>query len=163
MGNHLRRLCEKLLAEKGTYILFFINKSDIKIKVGSLNEILFKKGIYLNVGSAFGLGGLKGRIQRHFNPQKKIFWHIDYLSINKSFKLVSIIEIHSSIKRECFTVNLLLNEKFPISKIDYIENFGSSDCQCKSHLLFFREISIQEVLKQIRSKLSNYKLKTTHF
>lgn len=147
--------------EKGTYILFFSNNSEIEVVVGSLNKITFQKGIYLYIGSAFGPGGLTKRIQRHNNPSKMIFWHIDYLSTNRNFKLISVIEIFSLIKNECSIVNFLLNDIFLEDKISSISNFGSSDCHYKFHLLFLKNKSVQEALKQIKTKMADYKIKIT--
>ncbi|NHK29998.1 MAG: GIY-YIG nuclease family protein [Asgard group archaeon] len=152
-----------MIIEKGTYILFFSNNLDAKIIVGSLGELFLEKGFYLYVGSAFGPGGLKKRIQRHLNPNKKIFWHIDYLSKNKQFILINIIEIFSSIKEECLIVNFLLENIFSKDEIKSIKNFGSSDCKCKSHLLYYTGKDIKVALKKIQNKFEDNQIKVTYF
>jgi Uri superfamily endonuclease len=156
-------LVGKLTSEKGSYILFFSNRYNAKIKIGSLGELLFENGFYMYIGSAFGPGGLTKRIQRHLNPNKKIFWHIDYLSRNKQFKLINIIEIPFSIKEECLIVNFLLENIFLKNEIKSVKNFGSSDCKCKSHLLFYSGKDIEVAIKHIQSKLEGNKIKITNF
>ena len=62
---------------KGSYILLFLLPNSKEISIGKLGRLLFKKGVYLYVGSA--MNGLEQRIQRHLRTEKKIHWHIDYL------------------------------------------------------------------------------------
>lgn len=124
---------------KGTYILIIFIPEDIKILVGSLGTVAFKKGYYFYVGSAMGVSGaatLINRVKRHLLPpeKKKTHWHIDYL-LQKTSLLIRIYLIPSSQRLECIFAQELLN----ISD-DFIENFGSSDCNCKSHLLYFKNL-----------------------
>lgn len=122
---------------KGTYILEISFQNDIELSIGSLGLIHFKKGFYYYIGSAMGPHGssaLLNRVKRHLknSNEKKRFWHIDYLLENKNALLTKIILIPCQIKLECeFARNFLqLADNF-------IPNFGSSDCNCKTHLLHF--------------------------
>ena len=65
--------------EKGVYVLIIHLSQERDIVVGKLGELSFKKGYYAYVGSA--LGGLEGRIKRHFRKEKKAHWHIDYFCL----------------------------------------------------------------------------------
>ncbi|MCQ6254682.1 DUF123 domain-containing protein [Methanocaldococcus sp.] len=118
----------KIPNEKGTYILKIKLKEGKKIKFGKKEEF-FKKGIYFYVGSAYGNSiNLKNRIERHLKDDKKMHWHIDYL-----LKYGKVEEIFITNKRvECEVANEFIKE------FDYIERFGCSDCNCKSHLFYMK-------------------------
>ncbi|WP_456373380.1 DUF123 domain-containing protein [Methanocaldococcus sp.] len=118
----------KIPNEKGTYILKIKLKEGKKIKFGKKEEF-FKKGIYFYVGSAYGNSiNLKNRIERHLKDDKKMHWHIDYL-----LKYGKVEEIFITNKRvECEVANEFIKE------FDYIEGFGCSDCNCKSHLFYMK-------------------------
>jgi len=125
---------------KGTYILIIFIPEDIKISVGSLGTIPFKEGYYFYVGSAMGVSGsvtLINRVKRHVLPpeKKKVHWHIDYLLQNESSLITKIILIPNSQKMEC----IIAQELRSISD-DNVEDFGSSDCKCISHLIYFKNL-----------------------
>jgi Uri superfamily endonuclease len=112
---------------KGVYCLFIEVSKPINIKVGKLGKIKFQKGNYVYVGSA--QNNLKNRIERHFRKRKNKFWHIDYLLANKNAKIKEVsYKLTKNKKEECKIAQLI--SKY--AKV--IKNFGSSDCQCKSHL-----------------------------
>ncbi|MFX1338008.1 MAG: DUF123 domain-containing protein [Promethearchaeota archaeon] len=113
---------------------------ETNISIGSLGTIQFKKGYYFYVGSAMGNSGsttLLNRVKRHVTPpeKKKVFWHIDYLLQNENSLVIKMYLIPSSQKLEC----IICNELTDISD-DLVKDFGSSDCNCKSHLLYFKSI-----------------------
>ena len=127
---------------KGTYILVIFIDEDIKVAIGSLGIILFKKGYYFYVGSAMGASGsttLINRVKRHILPpeKKKTHWHIDYL-LQENPLLIKIYLIPSSQRLECIIAQELLS----ISD-GFIENFGSSDCNCVSHLVYLKNLNNQ--------------------
>lgn len=110
-----------------TYILILKLNKNLSIEIGKIGKIFLKKGYYLYVGS--GKRNLEKRIQRHIKREKNIYWHIDYLTSNKNF---SIKEIYLFDKlNECRLAKIFIEKNF-----SYIINFGSSDCNCKSHLFF---------------------------
>lgn len=116
--------------DTGTYILIIYNDKNQRIEIGNLGKIEFKKGYYCYIGSAMQF--LSKRVERHKRRTKKVHWHIDYLlSETKIFKT---IEIRSQDKLEC----LVANELTKIADGE-IKRFGSSDCNCNSHLLYFRD------------------------
>ena len=124
---------------KGSYILVVFVDRDTKLIIGALGKIKFQKGFYLYTGSAMGNSGsatLITRVRRHISlpESKKVHWHIDYLLKNKYSSVCCIYLIPSLQNLECLIVNELLN----VSD-GHINKFGSSDCLCKSHLLYFKD------------------------
>ncbi|KXB07527.1 hypothetical protein AKJ51_01145 [candidate division MSBL1 archaeon SCGC-AAA382A20] len=132
---------------KGTYTLLIKLPRDREIKIGALGEIMFREGGYAYVGS--GLKSLEARIERHLREEKRYHWHIDYFLPESKIK--KVIYIESDKRKEC-VIAYKLDEVF--SKI---EDFGSSDCKCKSHLFFSKHISkleekIVSIFREIGSK-----------
>lgn len=116
--------------KNNTYILLINIPRNLKISVGKLGEVNFKKGFYLYIGSE--KRNMEKRIERHLRKKKKKFWHIDYLL---SHKLVKIEKIWVTQKyRECEIADFLFS-----GGLDFIKRFGSSDCRCKSHLFYTGE------------------------
>jgi len=116
---------------KGTYILVIHLRKNSRIRVGSLGYILFNKGFYFYVGSA--MQNLMSRVKRHISPtnNKKIHWHIDYLLANINSIINRLYLIPSTERWEC----IIANELSDITD-SYIKDFGSSDCNCLSHLYY---------------------------
>jgi len=98
--------------------------------VGRLKNLHFKKGFYFYIGSA--QKGLRARIKRHLAKTKNIFWHIDYL-LSSRYAQIKEIWINSK-ARECQTAKTLIKAGY-----NFIDKFGCSDCNCKSHLFFIRK------------------------
>ncbi|MHA1932998.1 MAG: GIY-YIG nuclease family protein [Promethearchaeota archaeon] len=123
----------------GCYILVTYIPDKLDICIGSLGKLQFNKGYYLYVGSAmgdFGSSTLINRVKRHVRPakEKKTHWHIDYL-LNQKSNIITRLYLIPSIERlEC----IIATDLKKISD-DYIKNFGSSDCNCPSHLLYFKD------------------------
>jgi len=117
------------LKDRGVYLLVIYLPQDKKIKIGNLEEIYFKEGYYVYIGSA--KRGLSKRIERHKRKSKKLHWHIDYF-LQKA-KILNDIPTITNFKRECFLVEKILQ----ISD-NFIQKFGSSDCSCISHLFYFK-------------------------
>ena len=121
----------------GSYIIVILVQKDISLNIGSLGPTDFKEGYYLYVGSAMGKKGsttLINRVKRHVLPpdKKKKHWHIDYLLESELANLIQILLIPSTNRIECLISNEL-NEHSD----GFIDDFGSSDCYCKSHLYYF--------------------------
>jgi len=102
----------------------------INIKVGRKGTFDFLQGYYVYTGSA--KKGLRTRFLRHLKKNKKKFWHIDYLL---SHARIKDILIHSQ-KSECYWNNKL--SELPDSSV-LAKGFGSSDCGCLTHLLYFKK------------------------
>ena len=126
---------------KGTYILVIRLFEDSKIKIGSIGKLDFFKGYYLYLGSAMGNKGsttLENRVKRHVlaSNRKRIFWHIDYLLNNKNSVITRIYLIPSISRLEC-----IVSKEISRSSDNFIRKFGSSDCDCPSHLFFFQKFT----------------------
>jgi len=118
---------------KGTYILVINLRKNSEIQIGSLGYILFNRGFYFYVGS--GMSTLVNRVKRHLSSKnsKKVHWHIDYLLANINSSISRLYLIPSTKRWECTIAKELIN-----SSDGYIKDFGSSDCNCKSHLYYFK-------------------------
>ena len=101
--------------------------------IGKLGTYQIKPGYYCYIGSALGRGGLKSRINRHLQINKRHHWHLDYL--RPHLTPVEIYYSTDTIKRECQWAEFLLKDEqssIPIKK------FGSSDCHCPAHLFHYK-------------------------
>ena len=116
---------------KGVYVLIIIVAKNICVKVGALGLIEFKHGLYAYVGSA--QNNLNKRLERHQRLEKKEFWHIDYLLTNKQAKIMKIFHTKAPRSEECKLSAQLSKNGRPIV------GFGSSDCNCTSHLFKIQE------------------------
>ena len=116
---------------RGIYALILNVRKEFSLNIGkNLKDIRFKKGRYVYVGSA--LNSLEKRLQRHISKDKKIHWHIDYLTTSRYSSIENILYLKTDSKLEC---NLSQNIA-KLSNAEPIEKFGSTDCKsgCKSHL-----------------------------
>ena len=118
---------------KGCYCLIIYVKRKSQIKVGKkLGPIEFKKGIYVYIGSA--MNSLEARLNRHLSDNKKLHWHVDYLLKDDNCKIIDII-YNIDKKVECDISQHLKTHAVGI------KNFGCSDCNCESHLYYFKNRS----------------------
>lgn len=122
-------ILESEAQDRGVYLLLIELIESGKIKVGEFGSIEFTKGFYVYVGSA--KKNLSKRIERHLRKRKTKHWHIDYL-IEKAKRCKEIILRTSQEGMECFVARKL-------SQIaeGAVLKFGSSDCNCNSHLYYF--------------------------
>ena len=63
---------------QGTYALVITIPHPLRLQVGRLGDIVFPEGYWLYFGSA--LNGLEARLRRHLRHDKKLHWHVDYLT-----------------------------------------------------------------------------------
>jgi len=116
--------------KKGIYLLICELRRNVEISVGRLGKFSFRKGFYVYVGSA--MNGLDQRVARHLRKDKKMHWHIDYLL--KKAKIIDIVLFETfDSNDECMTASKVA--KF--ADEEPIKSFGSSDCQCNTHLFYF--------------------------
>jgi len=118
----------------GVYLLL-IKVKPCKIRVGSLGKLSFG-GFYCYVGSAPSFA----RIKRHMRRKKKRFWHIDYL-LSKG-KVVKVFWKKARREEECKLAKILA-ENF-----EAVEGFGSSDCNCISHLFKVEKARLEKIVKK---------------
>lgn len=113
---------------KGIYCLVSYLDKDRSVGIGKLGNVNFKKGYYCYIGSA--MNNLEKRIERHYSKDKKQFWHIDYFL--EHAKIIGFKTLEITNKEECWLADQLrkLGD-------EEIKSFGSSDCECSSHLQYF--------------------------
>lgn len=116
----------------GVYHLIIYLPQDTSLAVGSLGVFHFPAGYYVYTGSA--LRGLESRIARHLRQIKRFHWHIDYLL--QYGRVVDVIMHRTKERLECHFNQKVLS--LPGCKIPVL-GFGSSDCNCMTHLAYFRE------------------------
>ncbi len=111
-----------------TYQLIILLQKDITLKIGALGEFQLPSGYYFYTGSA--KKNFEKRIERHFKKNKKLRWHIDYLTTHPA---AEIIEVKRFSEPEC-EVNQQTEGKI------LIPGFGASDClaHCGAHLKFVK-------------------------
>lgn len=110
-----------------TYRLYLNLPVDQTITVGKLGTFLFKKGVYIYVGSA--KKNINQRINRHLKKEKTNRWHIDYV---RKYGDLFYYETFEN-KEECELTRETIrtfNGQCPYRKL------GSSDCHCFSHLIY---------------------------
>ncbi|MDY6821241.1 MAG: DNA/RNA nuclease SfsA [Deferribacterota bacterium] len=123
-------LLKDRIVDKGSYLLVLKLNVEGEILIGKLGEIFFKKGYYVYIGSA--MNSLTKRINRHKRKRKNKHWHIDYFI--EYAKFLKSFAIRETRRYECS----LASRVKKIAKGE-INNFGSSDCSCTSHLFYFKE------------------------
>jgi Uri superfamily endonuclease len=121
-------------AAPGTYGLLMRLAEQKRITIGHLGEFHFLPGDYVYVGSAFGSGGLRGRLGRHLRAEKKMHWHLDWFLM------------HAEVRGYFFQADGEHHECFWIRSMKTVQKaslpapgFGSSDCrqECGAHLVYF--------------------------
>lgn len=119
--------------EKGGIYNLIIKLSKKKdIKIGQLGSFVFPKGYYVYTGSA--QNGLEKRIKRHVSSNKKFHWHIDYLLAYA--KVIKVLR-YVGRKDEC-KLNSVTEQS--AGSIQIVKKFGSSDCNCATHLYYFENV-----------------------
>lgn len=105
------------------------------IAVGALGRIPFAAGYYIYTGRA--KKGLNARLARHGRQKKRMRWHIDYLL--QHAKLLEVLIHPAKVladDTECRRnqdMAALARSSVPVN------GFGSSDCGCKAHLVYFQK------------------------
>ena len=139
-------LIQRLPTDPGSYLLWYFLPKGQNISVGKFGPQLFKRGWYGYCGSAFGSGGLRGRLKHHLAQSEKCHWHIDYFKAHASLRR---LWIHVGYNKEHDWSRLLL---FDCGGQVLCRGFGSSDCSCDSHLIYF---SSQAAIAIAGSKISS--------
>jgi Uri superfamily endonuclease len=126
---------------KGIYQLLIHLPKPVVIQIGKKGRFEFPKGYFIYTGSA--RRGLDARVERHLRKEKKHFWHIDYLLDHASVKQVFLFPDNGT--DECSLAKRMLRR--PEAEV-IVPRFGASDCNCQSHLVFFRRLK-NAPLKQL--------------
>ena len=115
----------------GVYHLILRMARPAALRVGRLGRVTFPAGWYVYTGSA--MSGLEPRLERHRRRRKKLHWHIDYLV--RRAELIEAFAIPAQRRCECERNRRVLS--LPGAEI-VVSGFGSSDCRCPAHLVYFR-------------------------
>ena len=125
----------------GTYVLFLRFPEGLDTEVGALGRISLDAGDYCYVGSA--MGGLDQRVSRHLSHEKRIRWHIDYLTLR--CQDMHAMEHEGTSITECD----LARRMEAIGNTPAVKGFGCSDCDCQTHLFKVDLERTEESLKTI--------------
>lgn len=117
----------------GTYALLMRSDTRRRVAVGRRGEMRLQPGWYLYVGSAFGPGGLAGRLAHHLGLARRPRWHLDYLRPAVSPR--ELWYTTEPIAREHDWAQLLAARPGAVMPLP---RFGATDCRCPAHLFFFR-------------------------
>lgn len=119
---------------KGTYTIVVRCKHTGVTTFGKLGQAKLRKGHYLYTGSALGHGAvsLEGRLERHMRHQKRLKWHVDYLTSQADCNVTGAVYVISDDHLEC-RVNRSISKELDISPV--LLKIGASDCKCNGHLL----------------------------
>ena len=112
----------------GAYLLAIDLGWRLELEISTLPGMVLAPGRYVYAGSAYGPGGLRARLARHFRSAKAIHWHVD--------RLVAAGRISAALAEpggvECTLLARVLGRPgcgMPVP------GFGSSDCRrCTAHL-----------------------------
>jgi Uri superfamily endonuclease len=91
-----------------------------------------QSGFYLYVGSAFGTGGVRARVNHHLHASPRPHWHIDYLKPHATLEEVWVCNERK--RQEHMWARFF--SSMPGVSVP-MPGFGSSDCDCEAHLFFF--------------------------
>lgn len=136
----------------GVYYLVIELTQDLMLNAGRLRNLNLTKGTYVYVGSGRGPGGIYKRVLRHYSKSKKVFWHIDYLTVSDDVKVVNAIAIAENTLNESSLVRLVgMDDCFKPTA----EGFGCTDVRSdKTHL--FKYICDHDVVNYLIRKLVNF-------
>ena len=117
--------------DSGVYVMVMHLDHDLDLEIGSKGMMHFKAGYYMYVGSA--KANLTKRIERHKRKRKKMHWHLDYF--RGHCEMIAGLPIRTSLDdAECTLADAVRD----VAEWD-VPKFGSSDCDCKSHLFGMTE------------------------
>jgi Uri superfamily endonuclease len=122
----------------GTYLLVMRCLRPGRVRVGRTGILRLVPGCYVYVGSAFGPGGLRGRIRHHARRAKRPHWHVDY--IRRYTQLESVWYVCGVRCEHQWATEL---RAMPGAAPE-MRGFGSSDCKCPTHLFRFERRPIPE-------------------
>ncbi len=132
----------------GTYALVFTCNKTRAVEIGKLGTLNVQPGYYIYIGSAFGPGGIKGRVGHHLRQQPRAHWHVDYLKPHCS--LLEIWIEYSDHKHEVQWARSLSECKNTATPMN---GFGASDTAAASHLFYLKTRPEPRLLAIIRPRV----------
>jgi len=139
----------------GTYALLLSSATDSSIRVGRLGDLRLQPGYYVYVGSALGLGGVRGRLAHHMRPAERPHWHIDYLRKKTTLEAVWFC-YHRKPLEHAWAKRFAA---MPGASVP-LAGFGSSDCDCESHLFFFAKCPARGLAAKLGSTVGALRILT---
>ena len=130
----------------GSYGLLIELSKDLPLSRPLFCGVVLKKGQYLYVGSAFGSGGIRGRVRHHLSQPKSAHWHVDDLT---NVGWVQAIFIFPGVN-ECEVIKRFQR----VTAIQTpVPGFGSSDCAtCEAHLVQMSRLTVgNSTFKSLRT------------
>lgn len=141
-----------MTTKRGTYVLLLEADSKQIIEVGALGDVEVCPGIYVYVGSAFGPGGLRARVERHARNGGALHWHVDYLRAMTTLR-ADWYTCDPEL-RECLWAEIF--REWPASEVP-ANGFGASDCNCPAHLVRFEEApTLDAFRRRLRSPVDEH-------
>jgi Uri superfamily endonuclease len=137
------------LSSSGTYALELRITLPVTRTIGALGLYFISPGCYFYIGSAFGPGGLRGRLNHHLKYSNKPHWHIDYL------------RPYAEIEQIWYTYSVRYEHKWAAAFQSLpgcnlpIPGFGSSDCSCPAHLFHFKQAPESDALQKSLASVMN--------
>lgn len=123
--------------EQGTYALILHCNEPTSVLVGSLGMLHAVPGWYIYMGSAFGPGGVRGRLSHHLDIDRPAHWHVDFLKpvteIHSTWLTTDPRRLEHAWAAACLSM--------PGIVVPWVR-FGASDCHCQAHL-FYSEVKPQ--------------------
>ena len=123
---------------KGTYVLFVTLRNETTVTAGALGPHTFSPGTYCYVGSA--MAGLDQRLKRHLAHDKKLKWHIDYLTTVCDSS--EAWESYPDPVPECDLGRMAEG----CGAVPEMDGFGCSDCGCRTHLFRISQESADRLI-----------------
>lgn len=115
----------------GTYCLVLYNRRGWQDRIGRLEDCRFIRGWYLYVGSAFGPGGLRGRLRHHLGVSERPHWHIDYLRRRMALREIWCCVSADRLETQwAATLGGMSGMQVPVAGL------GASDSRADSHLFY---------------------------
>ncbi|MGQ9474866.1 MAG: GIY-YIG nuclease family protein [Actinomycetota bacterium] len=118
------------LPEAGLYCLVLYVASGTQLRIGARGSLAARRGYYVYVGRA--KRNLAVRLRSHaFARGRNPRWHIDHL-----LRVARPVEVwvFPLVMEECALADLLVSQG---GARPSLKGFGSSDCRCPGHLVFF--------------------------
>ena len=146
--EHQRKSLHFDSAKSGTYLLLLECRKPSRLSIGKLGEMTVEQGSYAYIGSAWGPGGIRARIRHHRKIAGRPHWHIDYLrtvaEVTGAYCVFGARCEHAWVQR------LMHSDAATMP----LKGFGSSDCDCATHLFYFGRKPLRTQLeKLLNSKL----------
>ena len=131
----------------GTYIVVLWLPTRCQLRIGRLGAADWPRGYYTYVGSA--KRGLAARLHRHVHGTTTRHWHLDYF--RPYARVLAWRAYADNSQPECH----LAQQLSPCGAV-ILPRFGSSDCSCPTHLLYYpRRVQITRALQRVTDATSS--------